>query len=290
MIDLHCHVLPGVDDGPATVEESIALAREAHEDGTTTIAATPHVDWIRPQINARLVRDAVTALQGELDAAGVGVRIVPGGEVASTRAIELDDDELRALTLGGGAGDSGASGGGGGGGTSGGGGGGGASGGGGGGGGGWLLLECPLDATVTPGFVEIARMLARRGHRLLLAHPERCPLFLRGPQLLDELVAEGMLAQVTAGALSGLYGRTVRDAAFRMVDTGAAHVVASDGHGGNRPAKIAGELTGTGLDPALIRWLTDDVPAALLAGEAPPPRPPVEPRPSRRRRIPLLRH
>jgi protein-tyrosine phosphatase len=283
MIDLHCHVLPGIDDGPPTVEESIALARGAREDGTTTIAATPHVDWIRPQINARLVGDAVTALQGELDAAGVGVRIVPGGEVASTRAIELDDGELRALTLGGGAygeprlgggttitttTDGGATA----------------------GGGGWLLLECPLDATVTPGFVEIARMLARRGHRLLLAHPERCPLFLRGPQLLDELVAEGMLAQVTAGALSGLYGRTVRDAALRMVDTGAAHVVASDGHGANRPAKIAGELTGTGLDPVLIRWLTDDVPAALLAGEGPPPRPPVEPRPSRRRRIPLLRH
>jgi protein-tyrosine phosphatase len=257
MIDLHCHVLPGIDDGPPTVEESIALARGALEDGTTTIAATPHVDWIRPQIDARLVRDAVTALRGELDAAGVGVRIVPGGEVASTRAVELDDDELRALTLGGG---------------------------------GWLLLECPLDATVTPGFVEIARMLARRGHRLLLAHPERCPLFLRGPQLLDELVAEGMLAQVTAGALSGLYGRTVRDAAFRMIESGAAHVVASDGHGGSRPAKIAGELTGTGLDPALIRWLTGDVPAALLAGDGPPQRPPIAPRPSRRRRIPLLRH
>ena len=256
MIDLHCHVLPGVDDGPPTVAESIALVCGARDGGTTTIAATPHVDWSHPEIDARRIRAAVPALQAELDAAGVDVKIVPGGEVAATRAVEMRDAELHELTLGGG---------------------------------GWLLLECPLDATLTPGFAGIARLLARRGHRVLLAHPERCPLFLRGPQLLDELVAEGMLAQITAGALTGDFGRTVRDAAFRMVERGAAHVVGSDGHGGNRPAKLASELHRAGFDSQLIAWLAQDVPAALLAGDQPPRRPPTPRRSSRRRLIPSLR-
>ena len=253
MIDLHCHVLPGVDDGPDTVEAAIALARGAEADGIATIAATPHVDLSHPSIDSRLIRAAVRELQVRLDAAGVGVNIVSGGELGSTRAVELDDAELRALTLGGR---------------------------------GWLLLECPMTSTLTPGFTGIARSLARRGHRILLAHPERCPVFLRSPQLLDELVTEGMLAQVTAGALRGRFGRTIREVALHLVERGTAHVVASDGHGGNRPAKIAGELEGTGIEPALVSWLAHEVPAALLAGSGAPPRPQTG---QRRRRGHLLR-
>ncbi len=170
MIDLHCHALPGVDDGPATVEAAIALARVARQDGITTIAATPHVEWSRPSVTSGRIRAAVPALQSRLAAAGVDVTIVPGAELAAGRALELDDAELRALSLGGA---------------------------------GSLLLECPLTATLTPGFVDAARALARRGFRIVLAHPERSPIFLRSPETLLELVAEGMLAQITAGAASG---------------------------------------------------------------------------------------
>jgi protein-tyrosine phosphatase len=255
MIDLHCHVLPGVDDGPATVEGAIALARMARADGITTIAATPHVDWSHPELDAAGIRAAVRALQERLDAAGVDVRIVSGAEVAGVRAVELDDAELRNLTLGGGR---------------------------------WLLLECPLSATLTPGFTGVARALARRGHRLLLAHPERSPAFLRAPALLDELVAEGMLAQVTAGALRGQFGRSARELGLRLIERGTAHVVASDGHGEHRPARIAGELSGAGIDPALATWLACDVPAALLAGEKLPARPEVAARAPRGRLLRLV--
>jgi protein-tyrosine phosphatase len=240
MIDLHCHVLPGVDDGPASVDGAIDLAREARADGIMTVAATPHVDWSHPELNSRSIRAAVTRFQAHLDSAGVDIRIVPGGEVALTRAAELDDSELQELTLGGS---------------------------------GWLLLECPLSPTQTPGFIDGARRLAWRGHRLLLAHPERCPIFLRSPEALDALVAEGMLAQATAAALSGRFGRTVRDVAVQLVERGTVHVVASDGHDRNRPAAIAYELARTQIDPALTEWLARDVPAALLAGTALPERP-----------------
>ena len=254
MIDLHCHVLPGIDDGPATVEESIELARSARADGITTIAATPHVDWSYPDNDGARVRAGIAELQPQLDAAGVGVRLVPGGEVAALRAVELDDGALRALCLGGGP---------------------------------WLLLECPLSPVQAPAFVPAARALAQRGHRLLLAHPERSPVFLTAPALLEELVAEGMLAQVTAGALNGHFGRTVRELAHRLLERRAVQVAASDGHGGNRPATIARELDGAGVEPALAAWLARDVPAALLAG-TPPPAPPDRPAPPARGRLKRL--
>lgn len=255
MIDLHCHVLPGVDDGPASLGDALALARDARADGITTIAATPHVDAKHRHVDAALVRTAVPTLQRSLDAAEIDVRVVPGAEVAATRAVELGDAELRALTLGGGP---------------------------------WLLLECPLETSRVPWFMGVARMLARRGHRLLLAHPERSPLFLRAPDLLDELVDEGMLAQVTAGALAGRYGRTVRDVALRLLERETVHVVASDGHGQQRPARIGAELELAGIEPALAQWLACDAPAALLAGDALPPRPAVAPPALRRRALRLV--
>ena len=99
MIDLHCHVLPAVDDGPATVERAVALARQAQANGIRTIVATPHVDAAHPALDSVRIRGEVRALQARLDAAGVGVRVLPGAEVAATRAAELGDGELRALAL-----------------------------------------------------------------------------------------------------------------------------------------------------------------------------------------------
>jgi protein-tyrosine phosphatase len=251
MIDIHCHVLPGIDDGPGTAEAAIALARRAREDGITTIVATPHVDASYPANDSARIRAGVSALQDLLDTAGVEVRIVPGAEVAATSAMTLDDGELSALSIGGA---------------------------------GWLLVECPHSMTVVPGFITLIRRLSARGHRLVLAHPERCPLFLRSPELIGELADEGMLTQVTAGSLSGRYGRAVRRLATSLVTEGTAHAVASDGHGESRPALIAGELTRAGIPPPLLSWLAREVPAALLAGDSVPPRPPIG-RPSRVRRL-----
>jgi protein-tyrosine phosphatase len=250
MIDLHCHVLPGVDDGPVTLDESIEFARAAALDGTTTIAATPHVDFGHPEIDSHFVALRVESLQESLDAAGVQVRIVTGGELDARRALETADEELDALKLGGGR---------------------------------WLLVECPLSRLACPGFPEVARALAYRGHRVLLAHPERSPVFLRNPEWLDGLVEEGMLSQVTAGALSGKFGKTVRESAHRMVSRGVVHVVASDGHNEGRPASIAGELSGCGIDLALVEWMGRDVPQALLTGGSLPPRPGPSSQPRRSR-------
>src|SRR5690606_9286370 len=101
VIDLHSHVLPGVDDGPRTVEGSIELAKAAAESATTELVATPHVTWDIPT-SAATVHEGVAALQAELDAAGIALRLRTGGEVAISRAAELDEEELAGLRLGGG--------------------------------------------------------------------------------------------------------------------------------------------------------------------------------------------
>lgn len=249
VIDLHCHVLPGVDDGPESVAAALALARDAERDGIDTIAATPHIAPAYPANDAAGVEAAIAELQPRLDTAGIGVTLVPGGELDALHALELPDEELTRLRLGHGP---------------------------------WLLFECPLSAVAAPAFLPAARELARRGHRLLLAHPERSPLFLRQPEKLDELVDEGMLAQVTAGSLSGQFGRTVRDFAHDLLERRAIHVAASDGHGAHRPATIARELDQAGVAPALAAWLSHDVPRAILDG-TPPPAPPAPPKRPRRR-------
>jgi tyrosine-protein phosphatase YwqE len=87
-----------------------------------------------------------------------------------------------------------------------------------------------------------------------------------------------------------VYGRTIRDFALRLLDRGLVHVVASDAHGGRRPARIAGELRDTQIGPELSSWLTDEAPAALLAGESLPPRPEGTLRMPRRRLLRHLRH
>jgi protein-tyrosine phosphatase len=245
VIDLHCHVLPGIDDGPATIADSIALARAAAADGTRTIVATPHVSWDYPATTAAVIADGVTAVNGALRDAGVPVTVVPGAEVALTRAADLTDDELIALRLGGGP---------------------------------WLLVEPPFSPGAA-GLDLALHALAARGHRIVLAHPERCPGFLRDRELLARMVRDGMLCSVTAGSLTGRFGRTVQRFAHTILREGLVHDIASDAHdsGVRRPPLLAGEVRAAGFGDQ-ADWLCRDVPEAILAGRRLPPAPPP-PRP-----------
>ncbi len=239
MIDLHCHVLAGIDDGPGTTEGSVALARAAAEQGTRTIVATPHVSWRYDNDSdtiARLVEEANTAIS----AAGLALNVVPGAEIAVTRAADLSGEQLSALALGGGP---------------------------------WLLIEPPFAADAS-GLDMLIFELLDEGHSVVLAHPERCPAFHRDPQMLESLVHSGVLTSITAGSLVGRFGGSVRRFALELVDAELVHNVASDAHDPEqRRPGMARELEQAGLAP-LAEWLTEGVPAAILAGEeAVPPRP-----------------
>ena len=243
MIDLHVHVLPGVDDGPATLEEAVALVAAAAQAGTRTMAATSHVSGEYPNDPARL-EAARAELEAGLARAGVEVEIAAGAEIAIDRLPALSDAELDALALGGGP---------------------------------YLLVESPLEPSV--GDVEGPLLeLLDGGRRIVLAHPERSPLFQRDPRLLGTLTARGAYASVTASSFTGRFGKTVRRFSERLLDEGLVHNVASDGHdlrsrspvmtdGLARVAQAAG--------PARVGWLTEVVPEALLAG-APVPAPPPQ--------------
>jgi protein-tyrosine phosphatase len=238
VIDLHCHVLFGIDDGPATIDGSLALARAAAAAGITTIAATPHVSRsYRNESGA--IAELVDALNERLQTEGIAVEVLRGAELAASRVEDLDEAELSALHLGDGP---------------------------------WLLLEPSLTQPAS-GLETVARELQRAGHGIVLAHPERCMAFHRDPLLLESLVHAGALVSITAASLTGRFGEHVRRFALALAERGLVHNVVSDAHDhAKRPPSIARELEQAGLAP-LADWLTCAVPEAILAGSEVPARP-----------------
>jgi len=241
VIDLHCHVLAGLDDGPQTIERSIALARAAAATGIHTIVATPHVNS-RYRNDAPAIQRVVEKTNATFAAAGLAVSVVAGAEIAITSASDLRPTELSALALGNGP---------------------------------WVLIEPPF-TSVSYGLDILISDLQDRGHRIVLAHPERCPAFHRDPRMLASLVDGGALTSVTAGALVGRFGDAVRRFAHRLIEGQMIHNVSSDAHDcDRRPPGMSAELEQSGLG-ALGDWLTCTVPAAIIEGkESIPPHPAV---------------
>jgi len=238
VIDLHCHVLHGIDDGPETIEGSLALARAAAAAGTRTLVATPHVSWRYPN-DAETIERLVEELNARLAAEGVVLEVRRGAEIAMTRVRDLGPGQLARLRIGAGP---------------------------------WLLLEPSLIQPLN-GLDSIVMDLQRGGHRILLAHPERCVAFHRDPMLLESVVHTGVLMSITSGSLVGRFGDQVRRFALRLARDGLVHNVASDAHDHmRRPPGIAHEIEQSGLGP-LAGWLTGAVPTAILNGEEVPARP-----------------
>jgi protein-tyrosine phosphatase len=247
VIDLHSHVLPGIDDGPPTLEGSLALARAAAAGGTRTLAATPHIDH-RHGVDPAELPGRVRQVSDALRAEGIPLTLVAGGEIALSRSPDLTDEELRSLCLGSGS---------------------------------FLLVESPH--VPTGGGLEPALFdLQVRGFRVLLAHPERSPVFLRDRERLRQLVSHGAMCSITAGSIAGRFGRTVRAYALELLREGLVHDVASDSHDDTRrPPELRDCFAGADRDlPGLsgqAQWLGHDAPAAILAGRELPPRPELPP-------------
>jgi len=253
VIDLHSHILPGVDDGPESLGGSLSMARAAVAGGTTTIAATPHLNHVYP-VQPGEIPAAVAALNAELRSAEIDLEVVAGGEIAITRLIDLDADELAGLGLGGGP---------------------------------YLLCESPL-ATVASNFEHVLLDLRLRGHEVLLAHPERSAFFQRAPERLQALVDAGVLCSITAASMAGQFGETVRRFTLRILADGLVHDVASDAHDHRRrPPNLLEGFEHAERDlPGILEqadWYTRLAPAAILAGEPLPERP----EPPRLRRLAL---
>jgi protein-tyrosine phosphatase len=238
MIDLHSHLLHGLDDGPEAVEGSLAIARAAVAAGVRTMVATPHVSRRYPNRSAEIEGHA-QQLRERLRDEHIALDVLTGAEVAPSHLPAIDPAELSRLRLGDGP---------------------------------WLLLECPLHVDAPP-LQPAVESLQSLGLRVLLAHPERSPQFQHDPDSLAALVRAGAVTSLTAGALTGRFGRTVRRFSLELVRAGVAHCVASDCHDRyHRPPGMAQALGDAGLK-GLADWLTIEVPGAILAGAELPPRP-----------------
>jgi len=240
MLDLHTHILHGVDDGPETLDDSLALARSFVAAGVDTVAATPHVrDDYPTALDTMQAR--VAELQTALAAAGIPLDVRPGGEVAIDRLRPLDVDEQRGFGLGGETG--------------------------------YLLVEFPYYGWP----LELATRvdeLRERGLTPIIAHPERNPDLQASPMQLRPLVDAGALVQVTAASVDGRLGRRARKTAAALLELGLVHLLASDAHEPDSFRLSMRPALASLHDDGLTRWLTEDVPRAILAGETIAERPP----------------
>jgi protein-tyrosine phosphatase len=250
VIDLHSHVLPSVDDGVDSLAEARAIVRAAGAEGVTAIAATPHVRDDYPTTPEQMER-GVGELQADFAAAGIGVEVLHGGEIALDRLAALSREDLQRFTLA----QSGR----------------------------YLLLECPYSGSPLV-LAAAVKALDGAGLTPVIAHPERNAEVQRRPRLVAALVELGALVQITAASVDRRFGRASQAAAEQLLELGLAHVLASDAHG---PEIGRGGLTGAREaldDEDLARYLLQEAPAAIVAGEV-VPRPP---RLRRRRRFRLF--
>jgi protein-tyrosine phosphatase len=200
MLDLHCHILPGVDDGPATLEEALAMARFCLRDGITHVAATPHchrhLRLLRPDILPHVAR-----LNEELAQAGLPLTILPSSEVqvTDTAAYRRDFDAGLYCHLGDGRA--------------------------------FTLLEFNWhDELYPPDAPELVSWLRERGTTPIVAHPERHGFFRDDPGRLRALVEAGAWLQVTVDSLLGNHGPAPQSAGKEMVGTYLEVVLATDAH------------------------------------------------------------
>jgi protein-tyrosine phosphatase len=232
LIDLHCHILPGVDDGSLDLVDSLGMGRQAVHDGIETICATPHV---RHDHDVRIeeIAERVEALNERLRAKGIPVSVLQGGEVAETAVEGLGEEELGQVALGAGR---------------------------------WILLE-PAPGPLSDDLARRIEHLAERGHRALIAHPER-HLSADMYERIAALVAAGALVQATADFF--LRDRTA-DGMRTLAEAGLIHVLSSDAHSshGGRPVHLSEAFASLAEIESVaphLEWMRDVAPRAIVEG------------------------
>jgi protein-tyrosine phosphatase len=207
LIDLHCHLLPCIDDGADSLEMALEMARIATADGIGTIVCTPHIYPGLYDNSASGISIAVTRMQRELDEAGIALRLEVGADVHLARDLAGAVARGRVPTLAGSR---------------------------------YLLLE-PPHHTAPPGFEDAAFELMTAGLVPVITHPERLSWIHDHYAVFERLADRGVWMQVTAGALTGRFGRRVKYWGERFVGEGRCHVIATDAHHPQRRPPLLAE-------------------------------------------------
>jgi protein-tyrosine phosphatase len=196
LIDLHCHILPGVDDGASNLSESIAMARVAASDGIAVIACTPHMVPGLYDNTGPAIRLAVDELARVLADAGIPLQLVTGADVHLAPDLEEGLGSGRVAKLAESR---------------------------------YFLLE-PPHHVLPPRLEDIIFQLLTAGYMPIVTHPERLSWVEAHYAVLQRLAASGVWMQVTAGSLTGRFGRRVRYWGERMLDEGIVQILATDAH------------------------------------------------------------
>lgn len=207
MLDLHCHLLPGIDDGAVDLKMALEMARIAGADGIHTIACTPHIYPGMYENNAHGIRAAIVALQAELDQRGIALRLVEGADVHLDLDLVGSIRAGRVPTLAGSR---------------------------------YLLLE-PPHHVAPPRFEEAVFELMTAGIVSVITHPERLSWVDTHYDLFVRLAKRGVWMQITAGALTGRFGRRVQYWGQRFVGEGHCQVLATDAHHPQRRPPLLAE-------------------------------------------------
>jgi protein-tyrosine phosphatase len=252
LIDLHCHILPGVDDGPASIEESLEMAKQAVADGIQTLVATPHTlneVYHNPLQN---IEDNVNRLRKAFRKNRININLCTGSEVRICTELKQKVIAKEVATLNNN--------------------------------GRYILVEFPVHV-IPPGSKEELFQLTLHNITPILAHPERNLVFQHQPELLSDLTAMGCLIQLTAMSITGRFGQEAMECAHMLLKNRQSHVIATDAHSpDSRPpilslaveasARILGNLEEA-------HAMVNDRPQAILAGE---PVKALEPKPLRQKK------
>lgn len=196
MIDLHSHILFGVDDGAQTIEDSIEMARAAEAEGISVIYATPHHLTTRYENERDVVLPKVAELNAEFERLGIELVVKPGQE------LRIHGDLLDGLQVGTSItlGDTN-----------------------------YLLVEFPSNHV--PLYTErVLFDLQSEGYHPIIVHPERNSDIMQNPDKLIDLVQNGALTQVTAGSVAGKFGKKIKQFSMQLIESNLTHFVASDAH------------------------------------------------------------
>lgn len=243
MIDLHSHILPGIDDGAADVAVSLEMARMFVADGVTDLACTPHILPGLYLNTGPQIRVAVQALQAEIDEAGIPLRLTTGADVHMVPDLVTGLRSGRLLSLA----DSR-----------------------------YVLVEPPHHVPPQK-FEDFFFNILVSGYVPILTHPERLTWVGSHYEAIQRMARSGVWMQITAGSLTGAFGKTAQNLAERMLKDGCVHILATDAHdtvrrkpslsrGRDLAAKFVGSAEAENLVVTRPRGILDNVPASSLPG------------------------
>lgn len=197
MVDMHCHLLFGVDDGPKTIEETMKIAEKAWKEGITDMIATPHAFSPHYHVSKSKIEGQLPLLINALHANDCPINLHMGQELRLHEDLDEKISTGTAMTLAGSK---------------------------------YVLLELPSHSV--PSYaVTIIQSMLEKGNIPIIAHPERNRSIADRPELLERLVRQGALAQVTAGSLTGYFGKQTQKVALQLIEANLIHTYGSDVHG-----------------------------------------------------------